>query len=140
MIEAATAWRQAAPTRLPSRICPSDTAQPGGATAPCADVCLILPDGMRVAYTRLYPGTPQHDAQFEHTATPSRWYKSHLSWNEAEKRWHLRLRDGTVYLFGSNAPLQAIRDRNGNQLTITRSGQPIDAFGARRGKVVRIVT
>ena len=40
------------------------------------------------------------------------------------RQWELTLTDGTTYVFGEYAPLQAIRNRHGEQLTITReSGQ-----------------
>jgi RHS repeat-associated protein len=81
---------------------------------------LILPDGERIHYTRISPGTGWTDAVYEHTATPSVFYKSRISWNGSG--WDLRLKDGTVYVFPEFAPLQSIRDRYGNQITITRSG------------------
>ena len=36
--------------------------------------------------------------------------------------WELTLKDGTVFVFGLEAPLQGIRDRFGNTITITRAG------------------
>ena len=72
-------------------------------------VDLILPDGGRVHYVRTSPGTGWADAVFEHTTTPSAFYKSIIRWNG--HGWDLTLKDGTVYVFGENAPLQAIRDR-----------------------------
>ncbi|HET9261882.1 MAG TPA: RHS repeat domain-containing protein [Vicinamibacterales bacterium] len=41
-----------------------------------------------------------------------------LAWNGAG--WDLRLKDGTVYVFGDSAPLQAIRDRHGNTITMAQ--------------------
>lgn len=81
---------------------------------------LILPDGGRIHYVRISPGTGWTDAVYEHTTTPSAFYKSRISWNGSG--WDLRLKDGTVYIFPEFAPLQSIRDRYGNQITITRSG------------------
>jgi RHS repeat-associated protein len=78
---------------------------------------LILPDGGRIHYTRISPGTTYVDAVYEHTATPTVFYKSTLFWNGYG--WDLKLKDGTVYVFGDMAPLQAIRDRYGNQITLT---------------------
>ncbi|MBI4490137.1 MAG: Ig-like domain-containing protein, partial [Deltaproteobacteria bacterium] len=80
---------------------------------------LVLPDGGRIHYVRISPGTGFSDAEFEHTTTPTIFYKSRLKWNG--DGWDLTLKDGTVYVFGENAPLQAIRDRHGNQITITRT-------------------
>ncbi|MGH9410198.1 MAG: kelch repeat-containing protein [Vicinamibacterales bacterium] len=44
-------------------------------------VDLIMPDGGRVHYVRTSPGTGYTDAVFEHTATPTRFYKSTITWN-----------------------------------------------------------
>jgi RHS repeat-associated protein len=84
------------------------------------EVDLILPDGGRIHYVRISPGTGWTDAVYEHTTTPSVFYKSRISWNGSG--WDLRFKDGTVYVFPEFAPLQSIRDRYGNQITITRSG------------------
>ena len=81
---------------------------------------LILPDGGRIHYVRISPGTGYSDAIYEHTATPSAFYKSRIAWNGAG--WDLTLKDGTVYVFPDFSPLKSIRDRYGNQLTITRTG------------------
>ncbi|MGH9905431.1 MAG: DUF6531 domain-containing protein, partial [Pyrinomonadaceae bacterium] len=81
---------------------------------------LILPDGGRIHYVRISPGTSWTDAVYEHTTTPSVYYKSRLFWNG--NGWDLRLRDGTTYVFPDFAPLKSIRDRYGNQITITRAG------------------
>src|SRR5207249_5967113 len=74
------------------------------------------------------------DAVFVHqetattSATPTRFYKSRMTWNG--KGWDLVLQDGTTYVFGENAPLQAIRDRYGNQVTVTWSFvSPVDERG-----------
>jgi YD repeat-containing protein len=59
---------------------------------------------------------------FTHTTSPTPFYQSTLAWNGIG--WDLKLTDGSVYVFGENAPLQAIRDRYGNQVTVTHaSGQ-----------------
>jgi YD repeat-containing protein len=52
-------------------------------------------------------------------ATPTAFYKSTITWNG--NGWNLTLTDGTVYVFGLEAPLQAIRDRYGNTVTITHA-------------------
>jgi RHS repeat-associated protein len=88
-------------------------------------VDLILPDGGRVHYNRLYPGT-DFNTTFEHTGTPSAFYKSQVSWNGGG--WNLTLKNGTVYRFPDSdgltsprfAALTGISDRFGNQLTLTR--------------------
>jgi RHS repeat-associated protein len=93
-------------------------------------VDLILPDGGRIHYTRINPGTGI-DGIFEHTATRSRFYRSRIQL--AGSVWELTLKDGTVFVFGLEAPLQSIRDRFGNTITIARTG------GAW-GNIARITT
>jgi RHS repeat-associated protein len=83
---------------------------------------LILPDGARVHYVRTSPGIGYFDAVFEHTSTPTAFFKSKIAWNFAKGGWNLTLKDGTVYHFGEGAPLQSIRDRHGNELRIVRDG------------------
>lgn len=84
------------------------------------EVDLILPDGDHIHYVRISPGTGYIDAVFEHTNSQTKFYKSQIVWNG--NGWNLTLKDGTIYVFGDNAPLQSIRDRYGNQITLTRSG------------------
>jgi YD repeat-containing protein len=86
---------------------------------------LVLPEGGRIHYVRTSSGTGYMDAIFAHqetqttSATPTEFYKSVLAWNGSG--WDLTLKDGTVYVFGVNQPLQAIRDRYGNTVTITHA-------------------
>jgi hypothetical protein len=56
---------------------------------------LILPEGGEVHYLRTSPGTGYTDAVFEHTATPTAFYMSTITWNG--HGWDLTLKDGTVY-------------------------------------------
>ena len=79
---------------------------------------LVLPDGGRIHYTRITPGNGAVDGIFEAQSTPTAFYKSQISWNGVG--WDVHLQDGTTYVFGDNTPLLAIRDRFGNQVTITR--------------------
>jgi hypothetical protein len=78
---------------------------------------LILPDGARVHYERISAGTGFTDAVFEHTASPTRFYKSRMVWNGTG--WDLTLKDGTLYVFGDGRPLQWMRDRYGNTIHFT---------------------
>jgi RHS repeat-associated protein len=93
---------------------------------------LILPDGARIHFVRISSGTGFTDAVYEHTATPTAFYKARIFWNGSG--WDLRLRDGLTYVFGDFAPVQAIRDRYGNQITITRVG------GGTTGNISRITS
>lgn len=47
---------------------------------------LILPDGARIHYVRISSGNNYFDAEYEHTATPTPFYKSRLKWNGTEGR------------------------------------------------------
>jgi RHS repeat-associated protein len=80
---------------------------------------LVLPEGTMIHYVRTSAGTGWTDAVFEHTATPTAFYKSTIAWNG--NGWNLTRKDGSVYVFGENAPLQAIKDRYGNTVTITHA-------------------
>ncbi|HEX8067899.1 MAG TPA: RHS repeat-associated core domain-containing protein [Thermoleophilaceae bacterium] len=95
------------------------------------DTDLILPHGGRVHYVRTSPGTGFGDAVYEAQTTPGTYFKSRISWNGSG--WDLRLRDGTVYVFGDLEPLRAIRDRFGNTLTITRDA-------GQTGNVTQVTT
>ena len=109
---------------------------------------LLLPNGGQVSYNWLTePLSPiKADWRLEHTATPSRFYKSKLSVNADETVWAVQFRDGTVYeLAGPGAPsvlggsvLRTIRDRNGNTLTIHRK-YTTEASGTF-GDITRIVS
>jgi RHS repeat-associated protein len=96
---------------------------------------LILPDGGRIHYVRISPGTGFGDAVYEHTETPSAFYKSRISWNSAT--WELRLKDGTLYVFPEYQPLQSIRDRYGNQITIARTAGKITQITSPNGRWIQ---
>lgn len=81
---------------------------------------LILPTGGRIHYVRISPGTSFLDAVYEHNSSPSAFYKSQIIRNN-DAGWDLRLADGTVFVFPDMCPLQSIRDRYGNKITITRT-------------------
>lgn len=97
---------------------------------------LILPDGGRVRYHRITPGGTGPgdflDAVFDADPTPTKFSGSVLAWNG--NGFDVRLRDGTTYVFGEEAPLQAIRDKFGNTITIHRAGAAADPDGRVRAK------
>ncbi len=100
---------------------------------------LVFPDSSKVHYVRTSPGIGYADAVFQATATPTAFYKSTIAWNG--NGWDLTLRDGTVYVFGDNQPLQAVRDRYGNQVTLTRTagqGGDITQVTSPTGKWIRL--
>ena len=98
---------------------------------------LILPDGGKIHYVRIsQQGLPWYQTVFEHTASPTAFYKSRIAWNGSG--WDLTLKDGTVYVFGHEAPLQAIRDRHGNTVRFTWS--TTNLFGAGTGNLLRVTS
>lgn len=102
------------------------------------EVDLILPDGGRVHYVRISPGTGFSDAEFEHTSSPTPFQKSRIKYNTSRTTWDLTLKDGTVYVFGDTAPLQEIRDRYGNRVTLKWSSQ--NGLGQGIGKLLRVTS
>jgi YD repeat-containing protein len=99
---------------------------------------LVLPDSSKIHFVRI-AGTGHFDGEFEAQNTPTIFYKSRLVWNGWG--WNLKLRDGTVYVFGSAKPLQAIRDRYGNQITLTRTngqGGNITQITSPNGKWIKL--
>jgi YD repeat-containing protein len=103
---------------------------------PYQEADLILPNGKRIHYVRISAGAGYDDAVFEHTASPTAFYQSRLAWNG--NGWDLTTRDGTVYVFGAEAPLQSIRDRFGN--TIRLSWSLTNQFGWGYGNITRITS
>jgi RHS repeat-associated protein len=100
---------------------------------PFAAIDLTLPDGGRLHYPRVSPGTGSENAVFEHTATPSVCFKSRITRTNAA--WQLTLRDGTSYTFSDAAVplLQSLADRHGNRISLARSQ-------ADHGKITRITS
>ena len=106
---------------------------------PYQEVDLILPDSTTVHYVRISPGTGWTDAVLEHTATPTVWQGSKIAWNGAG--WDLTRTDGLVFVFGADAPLQAIRDRVGSQVTLTRAGgatAPVTRITSPHGRWIEL--
>jgi len=95
---------------------------------------LILPDGGQVHYARISPGTGAVGAVFEHTATPSVFFKSRIRMGEESSE--LTLKDGTAYEFSAVAfpSLQSIRDPYGNRISIARQQR------GGHGKVARVIS
>ncbi|WP_147135857.1 RHS repeat-associated core domain-containing protein [Stackebrandtia albiflava] len=104
---------------------------------------LYAPDGSRVHYERITPGEGPGsfvNAAFAADPTPTMFSGSTMAWNG--HGWDITLRDGTVYVLGDEAPLQSIRDRYGNTVTVTREWIPPDSDGRLRshGKVTQVTS
>ncbi len=105
-----------------------------GTAFPYTYIDLILPDGGRVHFPRISPGTGYEDAVYEHTATPTAWYGAKIVWNAPGVNWYLTLRDGTRYTFPESfsatvparAAVMEVRDRFGNTLQMIRDGTSYD--------------
>ena len=97
---------------------------------------LVLPDGDRIHYARISSGTGFTDAVFENTTSPTEFYKSTIVWNG--QGWNLTRKDGMVYVFGENAPLQSFRDRFGNTVTLTWSSTT--SFGQGIGNITKVTS
>jgi RHS repeat-associated protein len=93
---------------------------------------LILPGQRRIHFVRTSPGTGFTDAVFEADRTPGPWFGSTMAWNG--RGWDLVRPDGLVFVFGENAPLQAIRDRYGNRLVVMREG------GSQGGRITHLIS
>jgi RHS repeat-associated protein len=116
-----------------------------GNTSPYDYVDLILPDGGRVHYDRISAGTGFSDAVYEHTSSPTQFYKSKISWNGTG--WNLDLKDGTRMTFleglgasrSSQAAMTRIQDRYGNAVVLTRnSGADLTRIGSPNGRWIEL--
>jgi YD repeat-containing protein len=98
---------------------------------------LILDDGARIRYERTSWGNWFINAMFEHTGTPSVFYRSRVGWTGLQ--WALRWFDGSVAIFRACGPggtvcsikemrspdglkVQYIRDADTQNLRAIRSG------------------
>ena len=97
-----------------------------GNTFPYTFQDVVLPNGGRIHYDRISPGTGFADAVFENLSVPGPFYKSRINWNGFG--WDLRLKNGTVLVFpdgfGTGTPRHAallrVEDRYGNEITLNR--------------------
>ena len=92
-----------------------------------SSVDLILPNGGRVPFNRTSQCTQSGcadytDAVFECSTVPDETFLgAKITYDTNTPGWDLKFRDGSVFGFGLGAPLQFIKDRNGNSLTLTWS-------------------
>ncbi|MFI9833765.1 RHS repeat-associated core domain-containing protein [Streptomyces sp. NPDC051913] len=95
------------------------------------EVDLYIPGGQKVHFVRTSPGGAYGDAVFEPEGTPTTLNGAKIQ--QESGGWHLRLRDGTDYIFPWYGPLKEIRDRHGNTIRLTRSN-------GSKGDITTIVT
>ena len=102
---------------------------------------VVLPDGGQILCTNIDPTcnqsggsscpfygqiTGQHPiTTFQCDTQPiGKWFNSQIIWDPTVPGgggWDLTRKDGTVYAFGAGAPLQSIKDRYNNSITLTRA-------------------
>jgi RHS repeat-associated protein len=94
---------------------------------------LILPDGGRVRFDRISPGTNWTNALYVHASSGSRFYGALLSPNTDPSIpgfWKLVLKDGTILSFPESSSstshfcqaVVGIQDRYGNRVKLDRNG------------------
>ncbi|WAM28258.1 RHS repeat-associated core domain-containing protein [Myxococcus sp. NMCA1] len=80
---------------------------------------LVNPDGTRIRYERISPGTDAPSAVFA-TTYPGPWAGSRIVFNTELQGWDLSFRDGRRWTFNHAHRLERMTDRNGNVVTLTR--------------------
>ena len=111
-----------------------------GDTTPYTYMDLILPDGGRVHYDRITPGTSFLDAIYEHTSSPTIYFKSRIYWSGSG--WSLDLKNGTRIRFpdglgasrSSQAAAVRIEDRYGNAVVFVRSSGDLTKVTSPNGR------
>ena len=97
-----------------------------GNTFPYTFQDLILPDGGRIHFDRITPGTDFDNAVYENLTMPGPFYKARIHFTGTG--WNVTLKNGTILFFpdgfGATQPRQSalvhVRDRNGNVLIFNR--------------------
>jgi len=115
-----------------------------GDAFPCTYAEVVLPDGSRIHYDRVDAGTSCLTSAFEHTASPTQFYRSTLT--QESGFWSLNLTNGTTYKFGkfhfwTETPgplLTKITDRLGNQIHIIREEFPFP--DPSKGRIKQIIS
>ena len=87
---------------------------------------IILPNGAVVRCNNNGTYSSYMTASWSCTSNPGPYYGASIEYDSSvsptnSPGWDVVLRDGTLYQYGLGAPLQAIKDRNGNYLTFTYS-------------------
>lgn len=100
---------------------------------------LFLADGSNIKYTCISGCDNYATAVLQAQKTPTRFYLSTIRYQRTVQfGYSLTLLDGTTYYFLGDAyathGLAAIRDRYGNQVTVTGSGEPITKVTSPNGR------
>ncbi|GIE89927.1 RHS repeat-associated core domain-containing protein [Actinoplanes regularis] len=90
------------------------------------EVDLYQPGGAKVHFVRTSAGSSYSDAVFEARDTAGEYRGAVIDFGSDpalgnSNGWRLHRRDGITLVFPMYSPLLAIRDRNGNQINLTRS-------------------
>ncbi|MGV1047209.1 MAG: RHS repeat-associated core domain-containing protein [Solirubrobacterales bacterium] len=106
--------------------------------AGAAEANLVMPDGERIHFVRITPGTGFSDGAYKSTSTPGPFYASTLTYNPSAggAYWNLNLTNGMTFVFGVGRLLE-IRDPHGNKIVITRSGENITQITSPHGRWVK---
>lgn len=116
-----------------------------GDTNPWTYQELILPDGGRVRYNRISPGTGFGDAVYEHKSSATSYYGSTLKRGSTNAcYWDLALMNGSHICFpesmnsGSarHAAAVSMSDRYGNALMFTRTNDKLTRIASPSGRTV----
>lgn len=93
---------------------------------------LILPDGSFVRFNRTSPGTGYTDVVAVHNDSASDFYGAILAYEAGD--YVVTKKNGTRLVFSLYGTLDAIQDRNGNQVTVSRNGGQITRLTAGGGR------
>jgi RHS repeat-associated protein len=86
-----------------------------------SNVEVIAPNGAATLCNATGSTTNYTQASFSCTSNPGPLYGATIIYDSSIPGWDLTTRDGNVFGYGLGAPLQWIKDRNGNKLTISHS-------------------
>jgi RHS repeat-associated protein len=95
---------------------------------------LIKPDGGRIHFVRTSAGTGYSDAILTHYGSQSDYYGATATYEGGN--WVVRLRNGSSLSIPYYSSLGAVNDRNGNTLSISRSGLSARRITSPSGRYV----
>jgi RHS repeat-associated protein len=114
-----------------------------GGSDPYGSASIVLPDGGQITCSCAagYSCSSYQTAELTCGASqPSgAWFASTLAYQSAANDWTVTRKDGTIYTFGVDAPLQSIHDRYDNSITINHvsgASGPIASITASNGRSV----